>query len=255
MLMVGDAVQYQFYVATFFQLEGEGEELPLHFNTDTLDNPGVGSLCDDKRGGSLVFLRNDYIAVNQTTEGSRHILHNWTRLALEFDIIILSKAAYQGMSYYDSVQQSIETARFLQTLLVQRPDTRVIYRTTSPGHPHCSIDSKPITDPLLTEPMWLNMTGMTESERQEYVVKLQWDRFSVVNEVTAAIFASFLPPSQFSVLRAAELTALRPDGHRCTRDKKKKCDELHYFLPSVVDSWVLLLQNTLPPLPYRRRKR
>jgi hypothetical protein len=241
--MVGDSIQHQFYVATMMQLEEVDSGLTQKDSQMTMKNASSGAICAGLGGGRLVFIRNDQIAIRQEVYNTVDNMNPWAVYAKNFDVLILNKGAHY-VPYKTSTADTIATAMFLKRLTKEYPNIKIFYRTSSPGHPESSLyGSKAITTPLLTEPSsWLNITSF--SQYQRYVLKYHWDSFATMNDVTISILHTFTDKTKFSVLHVAEMTLLRPDGHRCAATGLCE-DELHYYLPSVIDNWVVVLQNLL----------
>ena len=66
-----------------------------------------------------------------------------------------------------------------------------------------------------------------------------WEVFPERDEFTVNLFRNL---SNAIIMDVSPMTSLRPDGHRFT-DRIPDC--LHYWLPSVIDSWAYLLYNIL----------
>ncbi|RYH31338.1 hypothetical protein EON65_02845 [archaeon] len=254
MLVVGDSTQHEFYVGIHMQLHVPYQP-PTQWVVDDLinDNSRLGKICDGKGGGRLEYIRNDQISMSDVVpwnlpaffNGVRVISRDWKVVAPHFDILVLNKGTHylpDGVSK----AQTRETAAFLRQFLAEDPKRHVFFRTTPPGHPHCSNLSRANETLLLSEPTW--MPPLTEAEHKLFVDTFNYDKFPHMNEETVRILLEMLPPRQFTVLYVAEMSVLRPDGHRCFMNGqgKEECDWIHHYMPSVVDSWVHVLFNLLP---------
>ena len=259
MLLVGDSIQHQFYVALFKQLNLRGSPIEQWYVNPLDKEDASGKICVGLGGGRLEYIRNDQMSVGRALTTRWNAIHlerpvtnrDWAAIAHNFDILVLNKGAHY-LEESISTNMTVETAHFLQSFLQQHPGRRhVFYRTTAQGAPHCSARSQVNTTLLLTEPYWMNgLRDDSPDDIKKYVFDYNWDKFPHMNRATTSIMTSMLPKEQFTVLHVAEMTALRPDGHRCSSNSEKDdCDELHFYLPSVVDNWVYVFYNLLKPLP------
>lgn len=97
-LVVGDSVQHEFYVALFHQLQARGNHRNQHSLPHADDQNGL--LCDGRGGGRLEFVRSDQIAVSEKDVSSistntyterRHIYNrDWKLLASDYSILLLN---------------------------------------------------------------------------------------------------------------------------------------------------------------------
>lgn len=251
-LIVGDSIQHQLYVSLHKLVNASFPAMDQWYSYP-LDDPNLGQICEDLGGGRLYYLRNDQLSVegnlspwNLVQSMPRVTNRKWSSVAPHVDILILNKGAHYR-SEDISTKMTRATAKFLQKYLKDNQRRHVFYRTTQQGAPHCSNTSVANTTLLLTEPTWL--MGLNDSSPDDidlYSTKYNWDKFPLINHKTVNILRSNLPADQFSVMHVAEMSALRPDGHRCPV-AGQECDELHYYLPSVVDSWVYVFFNLLQP--------
>jgi hypothetical protein len=72
--------------------------------------------------------------------------------------------------------------------------------------------------------------------------KYEWCHFPHRNKEAIEIFESILGPF-VTILYVSQMTFNRPDGHR--QGVCSAVDNLHWFLPSVVDTWILPLFNLM----------
>lgn len=230
-LMVGDSIQHQFYDALFMQLGEEGQPLGQWTVVDHITTKEAGGICKDKGGGRLVYLRNDQMAVTDTTPLNRPHKNvfraNWTSVAHLFEIIILNKGAHYIEKEDQFIRETVETARWLKEN-IDFNKTQIFYRETPQGHPdatrNISADTTPVESPLIFPSF------------KTY----NWGEFPKRNKLVIDLFQSILGP-YFSILYVENMTTRRPDGHR--GDVCGGIDNLHYFLPSVIDSWVQVCKN------------
>lgn len=213
------------------------------------DNSTSGRICDDKGGGRLEYIRSDQMSVTDVVPWNKPpnlktvITRDWKAIASHFDILILNKGTHY-LPEEVSKNDTRATAAFLRAFLSESPRKHVFYRTTPPGHPHCSGLSKINETLLLSEPTWL--PPLSASERHLFCDQYGYHKFPRMNEVTVSILKEMLPPWQITVLYVAEMTALRPDGHRCS-ENCTKCDVVHRYLPSsVADNWLRVLFHLFP---------
>lgn len=266
-LIVGDSVQHQFYVALFKQLNLRGNPLEQWYVNAVHKPDSSGHVCHKMGGGRLEYMRNDQISVGDANTVRWNLIlpekpvtnRNWAAVIDHFDILVLNKGAHY-LPKNVSTAMTADTIKVLQSFLQQDPSPtkrrrHVFYRTTPQGSPHCSASSQVNTSLLLTEPYWLpGLRSNHSRDVQRYVLEYNWDKFPQMNNVTVSLMTSGLPKEQFTVLHVAEMTSLRADGHRCPvqssaggDSNSQGCDELHYYLPSVVDSWVYVFFNLLKP--------
>lgn len=254
-LVVGDSIQHQFYDSLFMQLDTPGQPMEQWYTENILDNPKSGSICENMGGGRLHYVRCDQVSVTNVVpwntvqqRGSKRVTNrDWKHVAHVFDFIVLSKGPHY-VPVGESEADSRRTASWLKNLVEKQKkennrNVYVFYRTAPTGSPHCSVDSKPNTTLLLTEPEWLPVSS--PQDIATYKHDYHWDTFPHVNKVTVDIFKEALPEGHFFPLHVAEMSVLRPDAHRCYQ-RGEMCDELHYFLPSVVDDWVHSFFHFLP---------
>lgn len=252
---VGDSLQYEWYVATMKQLEADSN----YQKTSEVPNlqSDLGVVCANSSeypSARIVYSCHDHIAVDgdltpwdfipAPDTPQRTCNRDWKVLAERFDILVLNKGAH-----FEPAEQSNPktnaTAHFLASYLAKDSNRRVYYRTTTLGHNYPSINAHPVVDLLLTEPQWrqgpLHVTLPSD--------KYHWNTFPRMSQETVSILSSVLLPrfqSQYKVLHVAEMAALRPDGHRCySSHGGERCDGLHHFLPSVVDTQLFVLFNFL----------
>lgn len=129
-------------------------------------------------------------------------------------------------------EELIFIANWLKAYIkAQSRDIRIFFRTTPQGHPDASTEINPVTDLLIKEPSWAKVTDY------------HWETFPMYDRLAMQILYEKLGPN-ITFLRISYMTQLRPDGHRCHR-YRQPCDSLHYFLPSVIDSWVQVFYNLL----------
>ena len=247
-LVVGDSIQHQFYLA-FHKLINSTRDGMSQWNGYP-PNSEQGLICEDLGGGRLHYIRSDQMAVENVSPWNLHRQmprvtdRDWAAIADNFDILVLNKGAHY-VPVEESVAATRKTAEFLQTYLAKDKNRQVFFRTTPQGAAHCTNQSVANTTLLLSEPTWL--IGVNESDPadiQRYVQEYNWDKFPLTNRATVTLLRNSLPSNQFTVIHVAEMTALRPDGHRCY-SRFEECDELHFFLPSVVDTWVYVMFNLL----------
>lgn len=258
-LVVGDSLQHQFYDALFMQLETPDQPMHQWYHQEILNNPQSGSICKGKGGGRLHYLRNDHFSVNNVMRWNRKqsgdqriTARDWKEVAHVFDFIILNKGAHYA-TLSESERVTRESGAWLQTFLDRQwkehqKKVTIFYRTTPPGSPHCQYDSPVNTTLLLTVPEWFPTIDRNNVEDvNKYFHQYNWDSFPVVNNLTLSVLQEYLPKEQLIPLHVAEMTSLRPDTHRCYEPNKPCDDELHYFLPSVVDTWVHTFYHLMPP--------
>lgn len=236
-LMVGDSLQHLFYLALKMQLDPSGKVMAHDCNDDCLVTSKDKFICG---GNSTLVYRSNVQLRLEPQQGL-----TWHHLAKQSDIVILNKAAHH-VPFEVFEKDTKETAIYLARLMAIKPSMIVFYRTSSPGHAKATNESRPDTAVLRTEPLWLNLSGTTAAEEDMFVKGFLWDSFPVKNRIASDIFSTYLGLTRFIPLHVAEMTVLRPDGHLVL--PAKSYDGLHYYLPSVVDNWVLPLYNLLPPL-------
>lgn len=247
-LTIGDSLQHQLYDALYMLLETPGT--PPNQWSEIYNIETHGRICSDKGNGRLVFIRNDQLTTSNTIPLSQHVVkrisiaREWASIADLFDIIVINKGAHFIPSEDEFRHDTIATAKRLRAIvekrLLENKITEIIFRTTPQGHPNCSRDSKPDLQMLTRRAdSTLSKTGIDLSKYYDY----HWDSLYERDEIAIAILKDELGP-YLKILHAAQMTSLRPDGHRC-QNSIVECDELHYFLPSVVDSWVHVLYNIM----------
>eukprot|EP01031_Cornospumella_fuschlensis_P029669 gene29669-35813_t len=260
-LVVGDSTQHEFYVTIHMQLH-----TPYQPSIQTIvgdlnnDSSTSGRICEGKGGGRLEFIRSDQIGVtdvvpwNKPPQSKTVGLRDWKAIASHFDILVLNKGTHYkpiGASEKDTRA----TAAFLLDFLSEDPKRHVFYRTTPPGHPTCSPSlSRANETLLLSEPTWL--PPLKSRDFKLFGLKYGYVHFPRINEQTVKILKEKLPPQQLTVLYVAEMTVLRPDGHRCERHTSTpwinctNCDYIHRYLPSSVhEAWLHAMFNLFPAYP------
>jgi hypothetical protein len=236
-LMIGDSIQFQFFQALFMQLETPGQPIDQWEAISQFNHPEMSGICLNKGGGHLVYLRNDQISVTTKTpwnaSGHHHVVHDrdFTAIADQFDIFVLNKGAHH-VNIEEFQEELLLTADWLKTYIEdQSRNISLFFRTTSQGHPNASSEIEPITEVLTKEPNWVKVTSYN------------WESFPMYDRLAMHILNEALG-SKITFLKVSYMTQLRPDGHRCQR-YMEPCDQLHYFLPSVIDSWVQVFYNLL----------
>jgi len=254
-LVVGDSIQHQFYDSLYMQLETPGQPMEQWYTQNILGDPNSGSICAGKGGGRLHYIRSDHFAINNVVpwnavqqHGAHRVTNrDWKKVAHVFDLIVLGKGPHY-VPLSQSQQDSQQTADWLKNFIETRKKENnrnlyIFYRTAPTGNAHCSVDSKPNTTLLLDEPDWLPVT--TPQDIALYKGDFHWDTFPAVNKIALEALNATLPSGHFIPLHVAEMSVLRPDAHRCYQ-RNEVCDELHYFLPSVVDNWIHAFYHFLP---------
>lgn len=234
-LIVGDSIQHQFYDALFMQLGTPGQPLGQWTLEPDIHKNTSGLICDGQGGGRLVYLRNDQIAVTDTTplyaRARKDVYRaDWAAIAPMFGIIILNKGAHYIPNDALYKAETRTTANWLlKSIDFNR--TQVFFRDTPQGHPNATQTTVAINDTLLVAPDWI---------KEEHY---EWSTFPRRNREAIEVFESILGPF-VTILYVAHMTFNRPDGHRhdvCS----DSLDNLHYLLPSVVDSWIQPLFNLM----------
>lgn len=238
-LVVGDSIQHQLYDALFMQLGTTGQPLEQWTLEPDIMNTTSGGICVGQGGGRLIFLRNDQIAVTDNTplfaKNPPNVFRSdWTSIAPMFGIIILNKGAHYISNNTVFLSETRATAHWLLNS-VDFNKTQVFFRDTPQGHPNAIETTVAISEPLLSSPHWLKKD------------KFDWCHFPNRNKEAIDIFESILGPF-VTVLYVSHMTFNRPDGHR--QDVCGGNDNLHYLLPSVVDSWIHPLFNLMREVHY-----
>ena len=233
-LLVGDSLQHQFFDALFMQLGTAGQPLDQWTLERDIMNTTSGGICVGQGGGRLIFLRNDQISVINNTplygRNPRNVYNaDWTAIAPMFEIIVLNKGAHYISDNAAFESDTLATAQWLLKS-VDFNKTQVFFRDTPQGHPHAVETTVAISEPLLSSPDWLKMD------------KYEWCHFPHRNKEAIEIFESILGPF-VTILYVSQMTFNRPDGHR--QGVCSAVDNLHYLLPSVVDTWILPLFNLM----------
>jgi hypothetical protein len=230
------------------QLDTPGQPIDQFEVIDELNNSGKSGICGQQGGGHLVYLRNDQLDVRKKSPWNtpRNFLchirdRNFSAVANQFDVFVLNKGAHHvGIEQFQ--EDLIFTADWLKNY--QQTQTRnisIFYRTTPQGHTQASSEVTPLTEPLTKEPEWTNTS--TDPVRHNY----HWELIPIYDRLAMQILHERLEVN-ITFLQISYMSFLRPDGHRCHATHNPpgdKCDELHYFLPSVVDSWVQVFYNLL----------
>jgi hypothetical protein len=110
----------------------------------------------------------------------------------------------------------IDTVQFVRD---NHPETLIIYKSTSIGHPHCDDATEPLEKHL------------TDAEQRK--LPFGWSELSRRNAMARAIVEG----AGGVFIDLAALTDLRPDGHIGGQD----C--LRYCLPGPLDSWAQILYH------------
>jgi hypothetical protein len=233
-LVVGDSIQHQLYDALFMQLETAGQPLGQWTLEPDIMNTTSGGICVGQGGGRLIYLRNDQIAVTSNTplfgKNPPNVYRSdWTTVAPMFGIIILNKGAHYIPDNTVFESETRTTAHWLLNN-INFNKTQVFFRDTPQGHPHATEATVAVSDPLLSTPNWLKLD------------QYRWCHFPHRNKEAIDIFESILGPF-VTILHVSHMTSNRPDGHR--QNVCGGTDNLHYLLPSVVDSWIHPLYNLM----------
>lgn len=114
------------------------------------------------------------------------------------------------------IQQLVETMRVIRS---RTPDTLIIFRSTSIGHPFCNDAQEPLESHLKDEEIRHLPYGWSELKRRNAMARK-------IVEAAGGVFVDL-----------AALTDLRPDGHMGGQD----C--LRYCIPGPLDAWVQVLYH------------
>jgi hypothetical protein len=242
-LMVGDSLQHHFFQSLFMQLDTPGQPIDQFDVISELNNSESSGICLQQGGGHLVYLRNDQLSVRKKSPWNctrlKPFVHDrdFSAIADQFDIFVMNKGAHHvGIVQFQ--EDLIFTADWLKTYIqTQTRNISIFYRNTPQGHAGASTEVKPLTEPLTKEPEWARYS--TNPAKYNH----HWELFPIYDRLAMQILHDRLGIN-ITFLQISYMTFLRPDGHRC-KAYGAPCDDLHYFLPSVVDSWVQVFYNLL----------
>jgi hypothetical protein len=247
-LVVGDSLSHEFYVALASQLETPVNEIQGQGGHPSVNGP-KGLICQKSHPGTtsrLGFLRNDHLAVaniNSYTlqpwawdsHGHMFDRRDWKAAALDhFEIVLLNKGAHQEIPWEEHVFFTETTAQFLHDFLFdpkqiqkqgnstsERHQRRVLFRTAVQGKPHASV-FLPVNQTKFERGMLPilfpeNSPQLTEKEKHTYYDGYHWDRIPIMNFFVENTFKHKLPPPPlFDIMYTEEMSSLRPDTHRCS---------------------------------------
>lgn len=240
-LMIGDSIQHQFYAALFMQLGTPGQPF-CQFDVISGFDPKILGICQTQGGGHLAYIRNDQISTRTKSAWDKHgqivTDRNFISVADHFDIFVMNKGAHH-VDLEEFQGELLITADWLKNYIeTQNRSIQLFYRTTPQGHYTASTEIQPVTEPLNKEPDWVK--GPDSDPKN---IRNKWELFPMYDRLAMQILYEKFG-TNITFLKISYMTHLRADGHRC-KEYGKSCDQLHYFLPSVVDSWVQVFYNLL----------
>ena len=235
-LVVGDSLATEIF-HSFLYFMGKyparfvaNAHLPAH----TTRNPVILSVCNDT--ANIAYLPLDPLF--KADELAVHLIHNKT---IEPDILILNRGAHIVTD--DQYQQELPTlANLLTQYRTRRPDARILWKTTTPGHPNCWEYNAPQANETH---MWELIQNASLYTFHKDAKIFRWWWFPSQSQlVLDALMTSSI---QLEVLDGWDLLLSRPDLHRGKIMKRYDC--LHHCQPGPHDVFAQLLLNYLHMTP------
>ena len=158
-------------------------------------------------------------------------------------IFVLNRGAWMNslgtreMGVTDDVVTRVHLAQvlaFVGALRAALPAARLLWRTTTVGHPYCqaSLNAPPLAAP---NPPAVYARAAKDPSESHYEARYRWDAMAALDAATLAA----LPPA-VTPFDVAPATALRHDSHPHFKYKhRERQDCLHYCLPGPIDHWVV----------------
>mmetsp|Transcript_51558 Transcript_51558/g.103543 ORF Transcript_51558/g.103543 Transcript_51558/m.103543 type:complete len:382 (+) Transcript_51558:147-1292(+) len=239
LLLVGDSQTEAFYTVIVHQLGLERGKDYLGRNNFFNVSEHM-KVCEGMGGGRLAFTKDSYPLMKpcQNTSAKYRLPYlnvpDWHHFAHLFELLVMNQGAHPvvPLEYKAGVNA---TAFWLK----ENYSGFFFFRTTPPGHRGVTITSSVDTQLLLTDPDWPHKDQIPEH--------YHWDLFPELDAFAVATFNKILQ-NRFCPLHVAAMTYLRRDGHRL-KQRKGGYDELHYYFPSVYDSWIHVFFNFIPTEP------
>lgn len=226
-LIIGDSTQYLFYQSFFKEIEINGEP------AEQYDRQASRSICNSTV--TLKFLRNDQLIPSFPADANLfYLFYDWTLIVDNFDIIVVQKGCH--VIDHEEFRNYTELGAIEFGKRLNNTNKLLVYRTTPQPHPYCDMNDVPATR-VIESSRDIVFVGFDEESKYN---DFKWYLIPQRDERSIATYKHHICSDNIVVMDVAPMTSLRPDGHRADRG-----DCLHYYLPSVVDSWVHVLYNIL----------
>lgn len=209
-LFVGDSITYRNALSFWKQISPNTEQEPKFGRKSTV------MTCDSSlRVTSIV---NDQL---QNSPCNDDRCHPFFHTILRADVVVVNTGAH----WRQTNAKILSLRRLYAHLAHHKFSGLLLYRLTAPGHPKCKRYSRPLSFNEMTQYDFRNL------QNPGY----HWEEYEVQNQHIIDFLSA--QSIRTHIVDIVNLTKMRPDGH----DPPDDC--LHYFLPSVYDTWSLIEWN------------
>ena len=233
--VVGDSLGNQMAKSLFHLL---GYNDPIKWE-DALRQYNHTFHCDDTFTYEVTFTRNDHLSNHTNRTGAcGDICTPWferyvanptpTLLILNIGAHVPTPEEYK--SDLDAAVKMIQKT--------SRPQDRIVFRTSVPGHEYCDIYEEPFAD--VSE---YNNGSQTHQRKKVSFRTYNWKYVEGFNRHTKQKLSNLANEGGWMFLDVFPMTVLRPDGHRAPSRQPPDC--LHYLNPGPIDWWNHLLYSQL----------
>ena len=249
-LIIGDSTQYMFFQALIKQIN------PNIQPASQWEPTAFHRICNTTM--KLKYLRNDHLMPDMNGRLSL----NWKLWINDYDIILVNTGSH--INEYKEFLRWTEYAAVEFSKKVNGTNKLFVYRTTAQPHPYCSPSDQADLRPIHN----YNDVHFAELDEDSPYNEFKWYLIPSREKKIIKLFERNIAPQNFELFDIAPMTSLRKDGyvvfslpfflvtslilslyllrsllHNISHRAPGDC--LHFYLPSVIDSWVQLFFNIL----------
>lgn len=177
----------------------------------------------------LKYIRNDHLFPNPEDRMGT----DFVPFVKDYDVIVANTGCHVSSHSNFTIQNEYSAREFGK--IVNGTNKYIIYRTTAQPHPFCTAHG--VVD--FSNVRNLKDVQLVEFDEESPYNSYQWYLLPQRDRQLVRTYKQHISSINFDVLDIFPMTSLRRDGHRAPAD----C--LHYFLPTVVDSWIQMFYNML----------